>query len=94
MAHSSPKTERLISSRRSFSAQRACAVAIATSHSRAAVGPSGSEPSPPSFQADLDRGFVAVQRRLASEALGKYVLTFGGGYFFVPAGQTGVGLPR
>ncbi|MFF0151931.1 Dyp-type peroxidase [Micromonospora sp. NPDC005203] len=41
------------------------------------------------FQADLDRGFVAVQRRLAGEALDKYVLTFGGGYFFVPPASPG-----
>jgi deferrochelatase/peroxidase EfeB len=38
------------------------------------------------FQADLVRGFVTVQRRLAGEALGRYILPFGGGYFFVPPG--------
>lgn len=41
------------------------------------------------FQQDLDRGFATVQRRLAGEALDKYVLPFGGGYFFVPPRPTG-----
>lgn len=36
------------------------------------------------FQRDLAKGFEAVQKRLAGEALAKYVLTTGGGYFFVP----------
>ncbi|MFF4160311.1 Dyp-type peroxidase [Streptomyces sp. NPDC001678] len=36
------------------------------------------------FQRDLAQGFEAVQRRLAGDALAKYVLTVGGGYFFVP----------
>lgn len=36
------------------------------------------------FQRDLAKGFEAVQRRLEGEALGKYLLTTGGGYFFVP----------
>ncbi|WP_405792389.1 Dyp-type peroxidase [Streptomyces sp. NBC_01506] len=36
------------------------------------------------FQRDLAKGFEAVQRRLEGEALAKYVLTTGGGYFFVP----------
>ncbi|MBB6039991.1 Dyp-type peroxidase [Phytomonospora endophytica] len=34
------------------------------------------------FQRDPERGFVSAQQRLAGEALEKYVLTFGGGYFF------------
>ncbi|MBX9363942.1 Dyp-type peroxidase [Streptomyces sp. WAC04114] len=36
------------------------------------------------FQSDLERGFEAVQRRLQGEAMAKYTLTTGGGYFFVP----------
>lgn len=36
------------------------------------------------FQRDLVEGFEAVQKRLEGEALAKYVLTTGGGYFFVP----------
>ncbi|MFK4148205.1 Dyp-type peroxidase [Streptomyces sp. NPDC004065] len=36
------------------------------------------------FQRDLAQGFEAVQRRLRGEALAKYALTVGGGYFFVP----------
>jgi deferrochelatase/peroxidase EfeB len=36
------------------------------------------------YQRDLEEGFAAVQRRLAGERLGRYVLTVGGGYFFVP----------
>ena len=35
------------------------------------------------FQRDLEKGFVTVQRRLAGEALERYTLTFGGGYYFV-----------
>jgi deferrochelatase/peroxidase EfeB len=38
------------------------------------------------FQQDVERGFATVQRRLADEALAKYVLTYGGGYFFVLPG--------
>ncbi|MET8153160.1 Dyp-type peroxidase [Actinoplanes sp. NPDC049668] len=42
------------------------------------------------YQNDLSTGFEAVQRRLAGERLGRYTLTVGGGYFFVPprAGTT------
>ncbi|MFE9557814.1 Dyp-type peroxidase [Streptomyces sp. NPDC006703] len=36
------------------------------------------------FQRDLAQGFEAVQKRLEGEAMAKYVLTTGGGYFFVP----------
>ncbi|MGW2240685.1 Dyp-type peroxidase [Streptomyces sp. NPDC001759] len=36
------------------------------------------------FQRDLAQGFEAVQRRLQDEAMAKYTLTIGGGYFFVP----------
>lgn len=36
------------------------------------------------FQRDPEQGFAAAQRRLAGEALDRYVLPFGGGYFFVP----------
>lgn len=36
------------------------------------------------FQRDLGAGFEAVQRRLAGESMAKYLLTTGGGYYFVP----------
>lgn len=36
------------------------------------------------FQRDVERGFATIQRRLAGEALEKYLLPFGGGYYFVP----------
>lgn len=36
------------------------------------------------FQRDLLKGFEAVQKRLEGEAMAKYMLTTGGGYFFVP----------
>ncbi|WP_338118053.1 Dyp-type peroxidase [Streptomyces coryli] len=36
------------------------------------------------FQRDLRTGFEAVQKRLEHEAMAKYLLTTGGGYFFVP----------
>ncbi|WP_308295672.1 Dyp-type peroxidase [Streptomyces odontomachi] len=36
------------------------------------------------FQRDLAAGFEAVQKRLQGEAMAKYILTVGGGYFFVP----------
>jgi deferrochelatase/peroxidase EfeB len=38
------------------------------------------------FQASLDDGFVAVQKRLDGEPLEEYVQPVGGGYFFVPPG--------
>jgi deferrochelatase/peroxidase EfeB len=42
------------------------------------------------FQQDLEGGFATIQRRLRGEALEKYVLPFGGGYFFVlPAAPPG-----
>jgi deferrochelatase/peroxidase EfeB len=37
-----------------------------------------------SFQADLGAGFAGVQRRLAGQDLDRYLLTTGGGYYFVP----------
>ncbi|MFJ3505606.1 Dyp-type peroxidase [Streptomyces sp. NPDC090135] len=37
------------------------------------------------FQRDLSQGFESVQKRLQGEAMAKYALTIGGGYFFVPA---------
>jgi deferrochelatase/peroxidase EfeB len=45
------------------------------------------------YQKDLERGFVATQKRLDGEALQKYVLPFGGGYFFtLPGGKIGESL--
>ncbi len=38
------------------------------------------------FQRDVDRGFTTIQRRLAGEALERYTLPFGGGYYFVLPG--------
>lgn len=38
------------------------------------------------FQRDLEQGFNTIQRRLAGEALGRYILPVGGGYFFVLPG--------
>ncbi|GHF54342.1 twin-arginine translocation pathway signal:Tat-translocated enzyme:Dyp-type peroxidase [Amycolatopsis bartoniae] len=41
------------------------------------------------FQRDVELGFATVQRRLAGEALQKYLLPFGGGYYFVLPGGGG-----
>ncbi|MBM7861005.1 Dyp-type peroxidase [Lentzea nigeriaca] len=38
------------------------------------------------YQRDVELGFATIQRRLAGEALEKYLLPFGGGYFFVLPG--------
>jgi deferrochelatase/peroxidase EfeB len=44
------------------------------------------------FQRDVELGFATVQRRLAGEALEKYLRPFGGGYYFVlPGGGDFVG---
>ncbi|GAB3488968.1 Dyp-type peroxidase [Amycolatopsis cihanbeyliensis] len=41
------------------------------------------------FQRDLELGFATIQRRLAGEALERYLLPFGGGYYFVLPGSAG-----
>jgi len=41
------------------------------------------------FQRDVELGFATIQRRLAGEALEKYLLPFGGGYYFVLPGGSG-----
>lgn len=42
------------------------------------------------FQRDPGTGFETVQRRLAGQSLDKYILPFGGGYFFaLPGAATG-----
>lgn len=43
------------------------------------------------FQRDVELGFATIQRRLAGEALEKYLLPFGGGYYFVLPGGDFVG---
>ncbi|MEU4521367.1 Dyp-type peroxidase [Amycolatopsis sp. NPDC024027] len=43
------------------------------------------------YQRNLESGFTTIQRRLAGEALEKYTLPFGGGYFFVLPASTGAG---
>ncbi len=40
------------------------------------------------YQADVTRGFAAVQTRLTGQRLDRYVLATGGGYFFVPPPQS------
>jgi len=38
------------------------------------------------YQADLEKGFLTVQKRLNGEALEEYVKPIGGGYFFALPG--------
>ncbi|MCR6489624.1 Dyp-type peroxidase [Amycolatopsis sp. OK19-0408] len=39
------------------------------------------------FQRDVELGFATIQKRLAGEALERYTLPFGGGYYFVLPGR-------
>ena len=41
------------------------------------------------YQRSLDKGFLAVQKRLTGEPLEEYILPVGGGFFFVLPGVTG-----
>ncbi len=41
------------------------------------------------YQRSLEKGFLAVQRRLAGEPLEEYILPVGGGFFFMLPGVTG-----
>jgi deferrochelatase/peroxidase EfeB len=36
------------------------------------------------YQRDVEKGFATIQRRLTGEALERYLLPHGGGYYFVP----------